>query len=97
MNGLKAGDRVDVLKSDAHSRRFCWLPGSVKKLTNLSIHVNLDWDKSTYSFDRKNMHVYPSETMKEHYSWRNELEIASEVDYQDSKSCWVKAKITKKR
>lgn len=59
INSLKAGDKIDMLKSDSHSKRFCWLPGTVKKLSNLSVYAVSDFDKSTTSVDRKSMHIYP--------------------------------------
>ena len=56
---LKSGDPVDVLKVDTHSKRFCWVPGHVKKQTSLSIHVQTNWDKNTIPLDKKGMCVHP--------------------------------------
>jgi hypothetical protein len=39
ISSIKNGDPVDILKVDTHSKRFCWLPGTVKKQTSLSIHI----------------------------------------------------------
>lgn len=39
LSTIKNGDAVDVLKVDTHSKRFCWLPGTVKKQTSLSIQI----------------------------------------------------------
>jgi hypothetical protein len=89
--GLKIDSRVDVIKTDPHSRRLSWLPGTVKKLTSINIHVVPDNDKTIFPFEKKMMCVYPHETMKAQYQWRYELAKGSKVDYQDNKSCWVEA------
>lgn len=36
---IKIGEPVDILKVDTHTKRFCWVPGTIKKQTSLSIHV----------------------------------------------------------
>jgi hypothetical protein len=36
---VKIGEPVDILKVDTHTKRFCWVPGTIKKQTSLSIHV----------------------------------------------------------
>jgi len=47
---LKPNDKVDVVKVDGHTRRFCWLPGTVRKITAINIHVLPDNDKNIYPF-----------------------------------------------
>jgi hypothetical protein len=94
---LKPGDQIDVLKSDSHSKRFCWLPGRVKKITSLSIHIQLDWDKNVLPLDKKGMFVHPFRSMEAHYLWRSELKEGDFVDFQDGRSVWVNAKVGGKR
>ncbi len=56
---LKNGDPVDILKVDPHTKRFCWLPGTFKKQTSLSIQVQTEWDRNTMALDKKGMLVHP--------------------------------------
>jgi len=97
VSGLKSGDRVDVLKTDPHTKRFCWLPGTIRKVTNLSIHVQPDGDRSSYSLDKRGMCVFPLGHQKAHYEWRLALTIGSMVDLQDSSAWWKSAKVIEKR
>ena len=85
---------MDVIKIDPHSRRFCCLPGTVRKVTSINLHVLPDNDKTIYPFEKKMMLVYPHGSLKEKYEWRYNLAKESKVDFQDSKSCWVSATIT---
>lgn len=39
---LKTGDRVDVLKTEHHSKRVCWLPATFIKASSLYIYVKCD-------------------------------------------------------
>lgn len=70
ISSLKPGDRVDILKADTHSKRFCWLPATVKKTTNLSIHTQAEWDKNIIPFDKKGMCVHPYKSREAQYRWR---------------------------
>lgn len=67
ISDLKAGDRVDVLKGEMHTKRLCWLPGTIKKVSSLSIHVVFDYEKGSYTFDRRSMQVVPAESKKSEY------------------------------
>lgn len=58
---------MDVLKTDVHSKRYCWLPGTVKKITNLSIHVLPDGERTSCSYDKKLLFVLPFGAMKQQY------------------------------
>jgi hypothetical protein len=70
---LKIGDKVDVMRNDIHSKRFCWVSGTVKKITNLSIHIYVDYEKGTFTVDKKGMFLYPHGEKKEQYEWRFNL------------------------
>jgi hypothetical protein len=59
IGNLSAGDKIDVLKTSMHSKRVCWLPGVVKKISSLSVYVNILHEKGTFNFDRKLMQVHP--------------------------------------
>lgn len=94
---LKPGDKIDVLKVDLHSKRFCWLPGFVKKIANISIHVQLEWHKNVISLDKKGMNIHPSGSHEADYQWRSDLKEGDYVDFQDMHSVWVKAKIVDRK
>lgn len=70
LSTIKNGDPVDFLKVDTHSKRFCWLPGTVKKQTSLSIQVQTEWDRNVIPLDKKGMCVYPSGSKEAYYIWR---------------------------
>jgi hypothetical protein len=70
LSTIKNGDPVDVLKVDTHSKRFCWLPGTVKKQTSLSIQIQTDWDKNIVPLDKKGMYVHPFGSHESYYRWR---------------------------
>lgn len=89
MAGLKLDDKVDIIKTDPHTRRLSWLPGTIKKITSINVHAVADNDKTIYPLEKKMMLVYPYQSMKAHYQWRYDLVKGSKVDYQDNKSCWV--------
>jgi hypothetical protein len=93
LSALKNSDAVDVLKVDTHSKRFCWVPGRVKKHTSLSIHIQIDWDKNTLPLDKKGMCVHPSGSKEAYYRWRKDLKEGDFVDFYDSRSLWVRAKV----
>lgn len=70
LSTLKNGDQVDFLKVDTHSKRFCWLPGIVKKQTSLSIQIQTEWDRNIIPLDKKGMHVHPYGSKEIFYNWR---------------------------
>lgn len=95
--GLKVGDAVDVLRVDAHSRRFCWLPGKVKKVTNLSLYVQPQCDRSSYSLDKKGLLVFPHGSRSHLYEWRLNLQAGDKVDLLDQSACWRSATVAERR
>ena len=88
-NSLKPEDMVDIIRVDPHSRRFCWLPGTVRKATSLNVHVLPLHDKTIYALEKKVMLVFPHKSHEQQYEWRYKLEKGSKVDFQDNRSCWV--------
>lgn len=47
-----------------HSKRICWLPGVVKKISSINVYVKCDNEKLSNPFDRKSMQVWPAESKK---------------------------------
>ena len=61
---LKPEAKIDLIKIDPHSRRFCYLPGSVRKLTSMNVHALPLNEKTIYPFEKKMMLVFPEGTFK---------------------------------
>lgn len=90
---LKAGDRVDVLKSEHQSKRVCWLPGTFVKCSALYITVRCDNDKSNLNIDINNLQVRPFGEKKNEYEWRFNLKVGDKVDYLKDSSNWIQTEI----
>lgn len=59
MSTLKPGDRVDVLKTEHHSKRVCWLPGTFIKASALYIYVRCDNDRTNLNIDLNTLQLRP--------------------------------------
>lgn len=88
---------MDVLKVEMHTKRACWVPATVKKLTSLSVHLMIDFEKGTHTIDRKNMLVFPFEEKKGEYEWRINLKAGDKIDIQDNYGNWIVGTITERR
>ena len=76
-----------------YSKRLCWLPGTVKKITSLTVYVFCDHEKGSHSFDRKSMQVRPAGSKKGEYEWRFNLKQGDEIDFMNDAHIWLHTKI----
>lgn len=94
---LEVGQQIDVLKSEIQSKRLCWLPATVKKITTMNIYASSPYEKTSLCFDRKSMQVRPFESKKEHYEWRFALQKGDQVDLFNENYTWVHGVIAETR
>ena len=71
------------------SKRLCWLPGVVKKVTTINVYVHCVNEKGNLSFDRKSMQVRPFESQKHMYEWRYSLKAGDQIDIFNENYTWA--------